>query len=73
MTVTVIVPVYGVEKYIAECAESLFSQTYSDIEYVFCDDCTPDRSIELLREVVEEVALVLARIDALTEHEPAAS
>ncbi len=53
MTVTVIVPVYGVEKYIAECAESLFSQTYSDIEYVFCDDCTPDRSIELLREIVE--------------------
>ena len=53
MTVTVIVPVYGVEKYIAECAESLFSQTYSDIEYVFCDDCTPDRSIELLREVME--------------------
>ena len=53
MTVTVIVPVYGVEKYIVECAESLFAQTYSDIEYVFCDDCTPDRSIELLREVME--------------------
>lgn len=53
MTVTIIVPVYGVEKYIADCAESLFAQTYSDIEYVFCDDCTPDRSIELLREVVE--------------------
>lgn len=53
MSVTIIVPVYGVEKYIAECAESLFAQTYSDIEYVFCDDCTPDRSIELLREVVE--------------------
>ncbi len=53
MTVTVIVPVYDVEKYIAECAESLFSQTYSDIEYVFCDDCTPDRSIEVLHEVME--------------------
>ena len=53
MTVTVIVPVYGVEKYIVECAESLFAQTYSDIEYVFCDDCTPDRSMELLREVME--------------------
>lgn len=53
MTVTVIVPVYGVEKYIAECAESLFAQTYSDIEYVFCDDCTPDRSIEVLFEVME--------------------
>ena len=53
MTVTIIVPVYGVEKYIAECAESLFAQTYSDIEYVFCDDCTPDRSIERLCEVME--------------------
>ena len=53
MTVTVIVPVYGVEKYIAECAESLFAQTYPNIEYVFCDDCTPDRSIERLCEVIE--------------------
>ena len=53
MTVTVIVPVYGVEKYIVECAESLFAQTYSDMEYVFCDDCTPDRSMELLCEVME--------------------
>lgn len=53
MTVTILVPVYGVEKYIAECVESLFTQTYSDIEYVFCDDCTPDRSIEVLREVME--------------------
>lgn len=53
MTVTILVPVYGVEKYLAECAESLFTQTYSDIEYVFCDDCTPDRSIEVLREVME--------------------
>ena len=53
MTVTVIVPVFDVEKYIAECAESLFSQTYSDIEYVFCDDCTPDRSMDVLRSVIE--------------------
>ena len=53
MTVTVIVPVYGVEKYIVECAESLFVQTYSDIEYVFCDDCTPDRSMDGLRKVME--------------------
>ena len=52
MTVTILVPVYGVEKYIAECAESLFQQTYKEIEYIFCNDCTPDRSIEVLQEVV---------------------
>ena len=54
MTVTILVPVYGVEKFIAECAESLFSQSYEDIEYVFCDDCSPDRSIDILREVLQK-------------------
>lgn len=54
MTVTIIVPVYGVEKYIRECAVSLFSQTYDKIEYVFCDDCTPDRSMDILHEVMAE-------------------
>ena len=54
MTVTILIPVYGVEKYIAECAHSLFRQTYSDIEYVFCDDCTPDRSIDILQQIASE-------------------
>ncbi len=52
MTVTILIPVYGVERYIAECAESLFSQTYPNIKYVFCDDCTPDNSISVLKDVM---------------------
>ena len=52
--VSVIVPVYGVEKYIERCARSLFEQTLDDIEYLFIDDCTPDRSIEILKQVLEE-------------------
>lgn len=51
---SVLVPVYGVEKYIAECARSLFCQTWQNIEYVFVDDCSPDRSIEVLRQVIAE-------------------
>lgn len=53
MTVTILIPIYGVERYIADCADSLFSQTYPDIEYVFCDDCTPDDSIRILEEVLQ--------------------
>lgn len=53
MKISVLVPVYGVEKYIARCAESLFGQTYSNLEFVFVDDCTPDRSIAVLHEVME--------------------
>ena len=52
--VSVIVPVYGVEKYIERCARSLFEQTLDDIEYLFIDDCTTDRSIEILQQVLEE-------------------
>lgn len=50
--VSVIVPVYGVEKYIERCARSLFEQTLDDIEYLFIDDCTPDKSIEILKNVL---------------------
>ena len=53
MKVSVLVPVYGVEKYIARCAESLFGQTFKDIEYIFVDDCTRDRSMEVLQEVLD--------------------
>ena len=52
--VRVLVPVYGVEKYIERCARSLFEQTLDDLEYLFIDDCTPDKSIEILKNVLEE-------------------
>lgn len=52
--VSVIIPVYGVEKYIERCVRSLFEQTLDDIEYLFIDDCTPDRSIDILKQVLEE-------------------
>lgn len=52
--VSVIIPVYGVEKYIERCARSLFEQTLDDIEYLFIDDCSPDRSIDILEMVLEE-------------------
>lgn len=52
--VSVIIPVYGVEKYIERCARSLFEQTLDDIEYLFIDDCTPDNSIEVLLNVLED-------------------
>ena len=52
--ISVIVPVYNVEKYIERCARSLFEQTLEDIEYLFIDDCTQDRSIDILLQVLEE-------------------
>lgn len=50
--VSILVPVYGVEKYIERCAISLFEQTYENLEYVFVDDCSPDKSIQVLEDVL---------------------
>ena len=52
--ISILVPVYGVEKYIERCARSLFEQTYENIEYIFVDDCSPDKSIEVLQQVLNE-------------------
>lgn len=54
LKVSILVPVYGVEQYIEKCAISLFEQTYSDIEYVFVNDCTKDDSISVLKRVLEK-------------------
>ena len=53
MKVSVIVPVYGVERFIGECAASLFGQTYQDLEYIFVDDCSPDASVAVLESVLK--------------------
>ena len=46
--ISVIVPVYKVEKYIEKCVCSLMEQTLDDVEYIFVDDCSPDNSIKIL-------------------------
>lgn len=50
--VSVLVPVYGVERYIERCARSLFEQTYDNIEYIFVNDCTKDHSIDILKSII---------------------
>ena len=52
--VSILIPVYKVEKYIAKCARSLFEQTYENIEYIFVDDCSPDNSMKVLADVLME-------------------
>ena len=48
--VSVIIPVYNVEKYLRRCLNSLQNQTLKDIEVICIDDCSTDNSLKVLKE-----------------------
>ena len=50
--VSIIVPIFKVEAYIADCARSVLGQSYPDIEFIFVDDGSPDRSVEILESLI---------------------
>lgn len=50
--VSILVPFFKVEKYVGRCVESLFTQTYPNIEYVFVNDCTPDKSMDVINDYI---------------------
>lgn len=52
--VSVLVPVYNVSKFIERCLHTLFGQTYTNIQYIFVDDCSPDNSVEIIKQVLKE-------------------
>jgi len=52
--ISIIVPVYKVEKYILRCYTSIARQTYTNIECIFIDDCSPDNSIIILGDLLNQ-------------------
>ena len=68
--ISVIVPVYGVEKYITGCAESLFNQTMTNsVEFIFVNDATKDNSIGVLRDVISQYPRLESRIRIISHNE----
>ena len=52
--VSVIIPIYKVEKYITDCLNSVLAQTYGNIEIVLVDDGSPDRSMEIAEQLLND-------------------
>ena len=48
--ITIIVPIYNVEKYLRECLDSLLNQTFKDIEILCMNDGSTDGSVQILEE-----------------------
>ncbi len=68
--ISVIVPVYGVEKHIARCAESLFTQTMTEnVEFLFVDDSTNDNSIPILEDVISKFPCLESQVTIIHHRE----
>lgn len=51
--ISIIIPIYNVEAYIEKCILSVINQIYLNWECILVDDCTPDRSIEIAKQVIQ--------------------
>ena len=64
MIVSIIIPVYNVEKYLLRCIESVLSQTYPYIEIILVNDGSTDNS----GNICNEIALVNPQIKVIHKH-----
>ena len=67
-TISVITPVYNVKQFIGKCVESLMSQTFEDVEYIFVNDASSDGSIDILKSIVAKYPSKNIRILNHTEN-----
>ncbi len=52
--ISIIIPVYNVEKYLSQCLDSLVNQTFKDIEIICVNDGSPDNSLEILNSYAQK-------------------
>ena len=52
--ISVIIPVYNVEEYMAQCLESVVSQSYKNLEIICVDDCSKDNSVNIIKSFMEK-------------------
>ena len=52
--VSVVLPIYNVEKYLARCVDSIVNQTYKNLEIILVDDGSPDRCSQMCDDYAEK-------------------
>ena len=75
--ISIIIPMYNSEKYIGECLDSIFAQTFQDFEVIVVDDCSTDSSCAIVenyikthRGGVEKLKLIRSKVNSGTPNLP---
>lgn len=63
MMISVIIPIYNVEKYIKRCLQSVVSQSCQDFELILVDDCGTDNSMEVAEAYLSKISQLHYRIE----------
>lgn len=66
--VSVGIPMFNAEKYIEGCARSLFEQSLDNMEFVFVDDCSSDKTVEKLQAVITQYPQYIKNVKVI-KHE----
>lgn len=54
MKISILIPVYNVENYVARCLNSILVQSFQDFEIIIVDDCSPDASMSIVAKYAEK-------------------
>lgn len=54
--ISVIVPIYNVEKYLDRCVDSIINQTYKSLEIILVDDGSPDNCPQMCDDYAKKIA-----------------
>ncbi|MBQ4589587.1 MAG: glycosyltransferase family 2 protein [Bacteroidaceae bacterium] len=60
--ISCIIPIYNVAPYIIQCLESVYNQTYRNIEVILVDDCGNDNSLEIINQYLTSEKLAITTI-----------
>lgn len=63
--VSVIIPSFNHEKFILDCLDSLSAQTYDNLDVIVCDDCSSDKTYEILIENKDKYSAVFSSFTVL--------
>jgi glycosyltransferase involved in cell wall biosynthesis len=65
--ISVVMPVFNSERYLAEAIESILNQTFTDFEFLIFDDGSTDRSPDIIREYAEKDPRIIAEFSPVNE------